>query len=67
MSEEKTIAYCMKCKAKREMSTEEAVYTANGSPATRGVCSVCSCTMFRMGRTEAHDSIPKPAKQPTKN
>jgi DNA topoisomerase-1 len=53
-------AYCVKCKAKREMQTAEAVFTVTGSPATRGACPVCGTTLFRMGRTADHDSLPQP-------
>ncbi|MDX1524406.1 MAG: DUF5679 domain-containing protein, partial [Anaerolineae bacterium] len=38
---EPIIAYCVKCKEKREMTGAEAVYTANGTPGTKGVCPVC--------------------------
>jgi DNA topoisomerase-1 len=54
------IAYCVKCKEKREMNRPEAVYTASGAPGTRGVCGVCGTQMFKMGRTEAHDHVPAP-------
>lgn len=57
---ESTTAYCVKCKQKREMNEVEAVYTANGTPASRGVCSVCGTKMFKMGRTPAHANIPPP-------
>ena len=60
MSQEPIIAYCVKCKEKREMGEPEAVYTANGTPGTRGVCPVCGTKMFKMGRTPAHESIPAP-------
>ncbi len=55
-------AYCVKCKTKREMNNPEAVYTAAGTPGTRGTCSVCGTKMFKMGYTPAHDGIPKPEK-----
>ena len=55
-----TVAYCVKCKEKREMNGPEAVYTATGTPGTRGVCSVCGTKMFKMGRTPAHEYIPAP-------
>ncbi len=55
-------AYCVKCKTKREMSNPEPVYTAAGTPGTRGTCSVCGTKMFKMGYTPAHDGIPKPEK-----
>jgi DNA topoisomerase-1 len=57
---EPTIAYCVKCKEKREMSNAEAVFTATGTPGTRGECSVCGTKMFKMGRTPAHDLVAPP-------
>ncbi|HID61466.1 MAG TPA: DNA topoisomerase I, partial [Anaerolineae bacterium] len=33
-------------------------------PATKGKCPVCGTTMFRMGKTEAHKSLPKPDPPP---
>ena len=53
-------AYCVKCKVKREMVDPEAVFTSGGTPATRGRCSVCGTTLFRMGRTEAHAGLEPP-------
>ncbi len=50
-------AYCMKCRTKREMQDPEAVFTSNGTPATRGTCPVCGTKMFRMGRTPAHEEL----------
>ena len=47
-------AYCVKCKAKRQMQDPEPVFTGAGTPATRGVCPQCSTRMFRMGGTPAH-------------
>lgn len=40
-------AYCVKCRAKREMSGAAAVTMKNGKPATQGVCSKCGTKMFR--------------------
>jgi DNA topoisomerase-1 len=60
MSTEPVIAYCVKFKEKREMNQAEAVYTANGTPGTKGVCSVCGTKMFKMGRTPAHEHVPPP-------
>ena len=34
--------------------------TANGTPGVRGTCPVCGTTLFRMGATEAHATLPKP-------
>jgi DNA topoisomerase-1 len=55
-------AYCVKCKTKREMANPQAEYTKAGAPGTRGICPVCGTTLFRMGRTPAHDSLTAPVK-----
>jgi len=59
-------AYCMKCREKREMQNPKAIFTANGVPATEGVCPVCGTRMFRMGRTDAHEGLTPPEVQPRK-
>ena len=59
-------AYCMKCKQKREINSEQAVYTSTGTPATQGVCPACGTKLFRMGRTEAHEGLPPPDVKPRK-
>jgi len=43
-------AYCVKCKAKREMRNPAQVKMKNGKPATKGTCPVCGTTMFRIGK-----------------
>lgn len=53
-------AYCFKCKTKRIMKEAQAVWNANGTPATRGVCTECGTTMFKAGNTPAHATLPKP-------
>ncbi len=55
-------AYCVKCKTKREMLDPQPVFTDNGTPATRGKCPECGTTMFRMGASEAHEGMQRPAK-----
>jgi DNA topoisomerase-1 len=60
MIDEPIVAYCMKCREKRDMQTPKAVYTKSGTPGTRGVCPVCGTTMFKMGATPAHEGLPKP-------
>jgi len=67
MAEDKIIAYCLKCKAKREMKDPEPVYTKSGQPGIRGICSECGSTVFKMGRTPAHDTLPKPDPKPTRS
>lgn len=47
--EKKMEAYCVKCKAKREMKDPEAITMKNGKPATKGTCPECGTKMFRIG------------------
>lgn len=42
-------AYCVKCKAKREMKNPQAVTLKNGKPATKGTCPVCGTAIMRIG------------------
>ncbi len=44
-------AYCVKCRAKREMRNARAITMKNGRPATQGVCPVCGTKVFRIGKT----------------
>ena len=44
-------AYCMKCKAKREMSNAEQITMKNGRPATQGKCPTCGTKMFKIGKS----------------
>jgi len=44
-------AYCMKCRAKREMKDAKSITMKNGKPATQGVCPTCSTKMFRIGKS----------------
>lgn len=53
-------AYCVKCKTKRIIENPQPAYTNSGSPGTRGTCAVCGTTVFRMGRTPAHEGIAPP-------
>src|SRR5512136_683225 len=52
----------MKCKTKREIVDPQAAFNAAGAPVTRGTCGVCGTTLYRIGRTEAHEGLPKPEK-----
>ena len=47
-----TEAYCVKCKAKREMQNPVAVTMKNGKPATTGTCPTCKTKMFRIGSSK---------------
>jgi hypothetical protein len=42
-------AYCVKCKAKREMKNAQHITMKNGKPAAQGTCPVCGTKMFRIG------------------
>ncbi len=43
-------AYGLKCRDHREIQNPEQVELKNGRPATRGKCSVCGATVFRIGK-----------------
>jgi hypothetical protein len=45
-------AYCVKCRAKKEMKTPKAVTMKNGKPATQGVCPTCATKMFKIGKSK---------------
>jgi DNA topoisomerase-1 len=53
-------AYCVKCRTKREITDPKPVFTNNGTPATRGICPECGTTLFRMGKTAAHEGMVAP-------
>jgi len=42
-------AYCVKCKAKRQMKNPEGTILKNGKKATKGICPVCGTKMFKIG------------------
>ena len=41
-------AYCVKCRAKREMKNPRAIILKNGRPAIQGICPRCGTKMFRI-------------------
>jgi Zn finger protein HypA/HybF involved in hydrogenase expression len=41
-------AYCVKCKAKKEMAKAQEVTMKNGRPAMQGVCPDCGTKLFRI-------------------
>ena len=43
-------AYCMKCRAKREIKDAKSIVMKNKRPATQGACSVCGTKVFRIGK-----------------
>lgn len=52
--------YCMSCRDTVEIEDAQAVWTRKGQAATKGVCSVCTGTVFRMGSTYLHDAARRP-------
>jgi len=44
-------AYCMKCRAKKEMKDAKAITMKNGRPATQGTCPSCGTKMFKIGKS----------------
>ena len=52
------LAYCVKCKEKREIASPQAVFLGHGTrPALQGVCPVCGARLVRFGRTPAHERL----------
>jgi hypothetical protein len=43
-------AYCVKCRASKEMKSPKAITMKNGKLATQGVCPTCSTKMFEIGK-----------------
>ena len=43
-------AYCMKCRAKREIRNPSAVTFKNGRKATQGTCPVCGTKVSLIGK-----------------
>jgi len=44
-------AYCMKCRAKKEMKDARSITMKNDRPVTQGVCPACGTKMFRIGKS----------------
>jgi hypothetical protein len=42
------VAYCVKCKEKREMKEPHHITMKNGKPALQGRCTVCGTTLTRI-------------------
>ena len=42
-------AYCVKCRAKREIRNPVKITMKNGKPATQGTCPSCGTKVFRIG------------------
>lgn len=44
-------AYCVKCKAKKEMKDAKAVKMKNGRPALKGKCPDCGTGLYRITKS----------------
>jgi len=44
-----TSMYCVKCRAKKEVSNPEKVTMKNGKPAMKAKCPDCSTGMYKIG------------------
>jgi len=43
-------AYCVKCRAKKEIKDPKPITMKNGTPASQGTCPTCGTQMFRIGK-----------------
>ncbi|KAG2473201.1 MAG: hypothetical protein NPMRTHETA2_1400003 [Nitrosopumilales archaeon] len=43
-------AYCVKCRAKRDIKDPEEIVMKNGRPAVKGTCPECGTKVFRIGK-----------------
>lgn len=48
MAEAKTF-YCVKCKAKKDLTEYQGITMKNGRPANTGVCPDCGTKVFKIG------------------
>ncbi|HET8719917.1 MAG TPA: DUF5679 domain-containing protein [Candidatus Nitrosotenuis sp.] len=45
-------AYCVKCRAKREIKDPKVTKLKNGRPAVKGTCPKCGTNVFRIGKLD---------------
>jgi DNA topoisomerase-1 len=58
LSEDPILAYCVKCRMKREIASPLAVFLGEQNrPATQGTCPECGTKIVRFGRTPVHDDL----------
>jgi len=50
-------AYCVKCRAKREMKDAKSITMKNGKPATQGVCRFAAPRCFGLGRVRVNNRL----------
>jgi DNA-directed RNA polymerase subunit RPC12/RpoP len=56
-------AYCVKCKAQRDILDPQQITMKNGRPATQGRCPVCGTKIFKIGALETAPP-PEPSAEP---
>ena len=49
----KPTAYCVKCKAQREIADVQRVVLKNGTPALQGTCPICHTKLSRIVSKQA--------------
>lgn len=60
--------YCMRCKAKREMTNPEEVIMKNKRNAVKGKCSICGTNMFKiLGVKKDIPATTEPTSNPIQN
>ena len=47
---DKMEAYCVKCRAKKDIKDAQSITMKNGRLATQGVCPTCGTKIFRIGK-----------------
>ena len=58
--------YCVKCKAKKEISDAVEVTTKNGRKAIKGKCPTCGTVMFKILGGKATIAAPEAKPEPAK-
>ncbi len=53
-------AFCVRDRVRVIMIAPTPVWTGKGRPATRGDCPICGGSVFRLGKTAAHDTMARP-------
>ncbi|MBK8026716.1 MAG: toll/interleukin-1 receptor domain-containing protein [Chloroflexi bacterium] len=54
-------AYCVRDRQRVVMLNPTPVWTGRGRPAMRGDCPICGGSVFRLGKTPAHDQLARPS------
>jgi hypothetical protein len=50
------MAYCVKCRAPREIDNPDSTVMKNGRSAVAGICPICGTRLFRIGEAAAESS-----------